>query len=84
MPHMTAHAEHAAPNVGHPATDAAPCRTPSVPMCCQALQSCTLALAVAASRTLHPIASDDDSIAASRSDLPRSEIVAPDPPPPRA
>ena len=28
MHHMTAHAEHAAPSVGHPATDAAPCRTP--------------------------------------------------------
>ena len=61
-----------------------PCHTPAVPMCCQALSSCAIALSPAASQSEPLILRLAASVLESRSEAPRSEIIAPDPPPPRA
>ena len=81
--HPIVHHEHAATNLGHAENDDAPCRTHSVPLCCQALTSCAVALAITESHFVHQVAGRDNSVSESVSEIPRSEIVAPDPPPPR-
>jgi hypothetical protein len=60
-----------------------PYETPVQPNCCQALASCGSAFAASASRTAPPAPS---RVAIPRSviDMPLSELVAPDTPPPKA
>lgn len=83
--HAMAHREHrAATNVAHAGNDDAPCRTPLVPMCCQALTRCTVAVAIVESQSVHQLPQSDDSVSVSVREIPPSEIIAPDPPPPRA
>jgi hypothetical protein len=78
-----AHREHAAPDVSHAQDDEAACSTPSVPMCCQALTSCAVALSPAASQSMPLSARLAGAVLESVSEAPPSEIIAPDPPPPR-
>jgi hypothetical protein len=84
MHHATAHHEHAASNPEHAENDEAPCRTPLIPMCCQALQSCTVVVVMVEAGSVHRVSIARASASPSESEIPPSEIIAPDPPPPRA
>jgi hypothetical protein len=82
--HSMAHHEGPAMNIEHAENDDAPCRTPSLPMCCQASTSCAVAVAIAESHSVHQVAARENSLSESVGEIPPSEIIAPDPPPPRA
>ena len=83
VPHaMAHHAGSATPSEDAP-TDSAPCRTAATPMCCQGLTSCTpLSLTEPARLASAMVATN--TVPESVRDLPLSEIIAPDPLPPRA
>ena len=81
---MAHHEHHAATNLGHARNHDSPCRTPLVPMCCQALTTCTVAVAIAESQSLHQLPQNDNSVWVSVGEIPLSDVIAPDPPPPRA
>ena len=81
---------HAMMHHGHPSTgshearaDQAPCRTPAIPMCCQAITSCAAALPLAESQHSTVIAREGTALPATLGEMPLSLIIAPDPPPPR-
>jgi hypothetical protein len=60
----------------------APCDTPVQPNCCQALASCATVFAVGrASAAAHR--PERAGIAATQLPIPLSELIAPDPPPPK-
>jgi hypothetical protein len=60
----------------------APCDTPVQPNCCQALASCATVFAVGrASAAAHR--PERAGIAATQLRIPLSELIAPDPPPPK-
>src|SRR5690349_20966761 len=79
-----AHHEHAPSGVPGADKNEAPCRAPAVPMCCQAVASCAVALSPASTPPLLRTPRLAGSVLASVSEAPPSEIIAPDPPPPRA
>ena len=83
MSHAMAHHERATPRSEHVATDDAPCRTPATPMCCQALTSCAAVMSVTQARSFGYVSVVRSAVPRSVSDMPLSEILAPDPPPPR-
>jgi hypothetical protein len=74
---------HDASPGSRPERDEKPCDTPIIPTCCHALASCTGVLSAPESRPLDVSGQQHGSHPQSVSRLPRSEIVAPDPPPPR-
>jgi hypothetical protein len=77
------HHRHAMAGSEQVMIDDAPCRMPTTPMCCQALTSCTAVMSVTQNRSFGCVSVDRSSVPRSASDIPRSEILAPDPPPPR-
>jgi hypothetical protein len=83
MPHAMAHHAEAA-TTSEVATDGAPCRTPAVPMCCQGITSCGPVSSLMETARLAGVIVASKIVPESVRDLPLSEIVAPDPPPPRA
>ena len=84
MSHAMSHHQHAMPRSEQARMDDAPRGTPATPMCCQALSSCTAVMAVTQARPLGYGGTDRRVILRSGSDMQLSEILAPDPPPPRA
>lgn len=83
VPLAMAHHEHAPPMSKGAATESVPCRTPVVPMCCQALTSCATAFSVTDADRHNHLTADGSVVAERVREMPRSEIIAPDPPPPR-
>ena len=79
--HMDHEAVHTTSNQA--GSDSTPCGTPSLPMCCQALTSCSMVFSAPDARAGNVPHQLSASILVSVSRLPLSEIVAPDPPPPR-
>jgi len=84
VPDAMAHHGHSAMTSESAATDSAPCRTPVVPMCCQGLTSCAPVLSLIEVARAAAAMVTSNTIPERVRDLPLSEIVAPDPPPPRA
>jgi hypothetical protein len=84
VPHGMAHHGHSATTSGTAATESAPCRTPVVPMCCQGLTSCAPMLSLTEAAPAARVMDATKTVSESVRDLPLSEIIAPDPPPPRA
>ena len=78
------HHQHLATSTERAQNDDAPCRTPSVPVCCQTLTSCAVAIAIAESQPVHRVIRADDSVSRQVIEIPLSQRIAPDPPPPRA
>ena len=81
--HTMMHHGHASTSSHDARADQAPCRTPAVPMCCQALTSCAATVSLTESHYAQHIARDGTAIPAALSEMPLSQIIAPDPPPPR-
>src|SRR6059058_5552944 len=84
VPHAMARHVHSATTSEDAATDSGPCRTPAVPMCCQGLTSCAPMLSLTKLASFAGVIVLSNTVPEGVRDLPRSEIVAPDPPPPRA
>src|SRR5438270_8419616 len=84
LPHAMAHHAHSATTSHHAATEDAPCRTPAVPMCCQGFTSCAAVLSLTEAVPAARVIEASKTVPESVRDLPLSEIIAPDPPPPRA
>lgn len=82
-PHAMTHHEHASTSPHEARADQAPCRTPAIPMCCQALTSCAAALSLAESQHSNVIARAQRVVPTALGAMPLSQIIAPDPPPPR-
>jgi hypothetical protein len=82
--HAMAHHGHSATTSENAATENVPCRTPAVPMCCQGLTSCAPVLSVTEAAPVAHVMDASKTVPESVRDLPLSEIIAPDPPPPRA
>ena len=80
---MMAHHDHAPPNTKGAATESVPCRAPAVPACCQALTSCATVFSMTDAHRHNRLMVDGSVVAERVSEMPRSEIIAPDPPPPR-
>jgi len=83
VPHAMAHHGHSATTSENAAAERAPCRTPAVPMCCQGLASCASVLSMTEAARVAGVTVTKNTLPESVRDLPRSEIIAPDPPPPR-
>lgn len=83
MQHTMAHHTYDARSADQAREDGAPCQTPMAPVCCQGLTSCFSWLAVIARPSISRIARDGSCMLQIVSKIPPSEIVAPDPPPPR-
>jgi len=84
VPHAMGHHGHSATTSEGAATESAPCRTPAVPMCCQGLTSCAPVLSLTERAPVAGVIVASKTVPECVRDLPLSEIVAPDPPPPRA
>ncbi|MFL5612458.1 MAG: hypothetical protein ACJ796_02220 [Gemmatimonadaceae bacterium] len=82
--HAMAHHGHSATTSETAATESAPCRTPAAPMCCQGLTSCAPLLSLTEAAPVARVIDASKTVPESVRDLPLSEIIAPDPPPPRA
>ena len=83
MSHAKAHHDHATSGSEHVTADDVPCRTPATPMCCQALISCGAVMSATQARSFGDVGVERNAVPGSMSNMPRSEILAPDPPPPR-
>jgi hypothetical protein len=84
VPHGMVNHGHSATTSETAATESAPCRTPVVPMCCQGLTSCAPVLSLTEAARVSGVIVASKTVSESVRDLPLSEIIAPDPPPPRA
>lgn len=82
MQHGNEHAPQAGPGADQMGANGAPCETPILPTCCHALTSCsTLSMGVSSAQSR--VIVERVPVPQSANDLPLSEIITPDPPPPR-
>lgn len=61
-----------------------PCETPTQPGCCRAMTSCAINIAFANGAALGELPPRHAQIGSGVSDVPPSQMAAPDPPPPKA
>ena len=82
MLHGNQHAPQTVRGADQMGANGAPCETPVLPGCCHALTSCST-VSVGESSAPSRVIVERVPIPESANDLPLSEIIAPDPPPPR-
>jgi hypothetical protein len=81
MPHAT---HHPGNESGHGQQHTPPCDTPTRADCCQALASCSVAIANSDARTATFIPRATRGVIADTVRTPPSQILPPEPPPPKA